>query len=379
MNDQINKALNAMKGKEETKKEDLTAQKHTIDYNKLKKEITSGLTSWNIVGELLTTFLMAIMTLILIGAPTLFDGKFDWSMYGEMSFWSRYITTQIASWFTRIWVYSKRRNNHKKNHTEYKRSYSMITLFTSYDYKVPYIDVSVDKDLKNRKTTAWKNLQKSKLLKYIKKYELTNVVESLNAFQIVDFKGVETFYVKSNISNSKNKKSVLNSLTRSKKRWEKKLIKISFKIQTIFYSMSTEYIEQNFDNIKVKFNNVSRSILQSGIKTPNESLIGYNYDKRTVSTFIKEFIPTFLMFSSISFLLIPLIKGSSFVKDANAWINFGISLSIVVFSGMSIIFTSEDMFERTDLRSILSREATLKKYYEQEIGSINIDKLKEKL
>ena len=317
-------------------------------------------------GEVFFAVILAIITLMLIGLVNLIVGSFDWGMYKTPEFWKVYITTQIGAWFTRIWVFMIRKRYHKRTHKDFRNANDRIEKYVKVDYDTPYIDKNVLQDDFNRKKHAWKNKQKRKLIKLISKYQLTNVLDNLKMYENNDFKGLERFLAQSNI---KYRTTPLNAFKSKIKRidgFEKKLEKVSYKVQSIFYKMSDEYVIQNIDILKVKYNQVSRSILTSGIDVGDSGMIGYNYDKNTATTFVKEFIPMFLMFSAISFLIIPFLKDSSFVKDWEVWGRFIISLFTVVSAGVMMIFSSEELFETTELRSIRAREETLKTYYEKE-------------
>ena len=317
-------------------------------------------------GEVFFAVILAIITLMLIGLVNLIVGSFDWEMYQTPEFWKVYITTQIGAWFTRIWVFMIRKRYHKRTHKDFVNANDRIEKYVKVDYDTPYIDKNVLLDDFNRKKHAWKNKQKRKLIKLISKYQLTNVLDNLKMYENNDFKGLEKFLAQSNIKYRTTPLNVFKSKIKRIKSFEKKLEKVSYKVQSIFYQMSDEYVIQNIDILKVKYNQVSRSILTSGIDVGDSGMIGYNYDKNTATTFVKEFIPMFLMFSAISFLIIPFLKGSEFVKDWEVWGRFIISLFTVVSAGVMMIFSSEELFETTELRSIRAREETLKTYYEKE-------------
>ena len=317
-------------------------------------------------GEVIFAILLAIITLMLIGLVNLIVGGFDWEMYKSPEFWKVYITTQLGAWFTRTWVFIIRKKYHKRTHKDYVNSNDKIEEYVKVDYEKPYIDRNVVLDDFNRKKHAWKNIQKRKLIKIISKYQLTNVLDNLKTYENNDFKGLEQLYVNSNIKYRTTPLNFFKSKNKRIEQFDKKLEKVSYAVQSIFYKMSDDYITQNIDVINVKYNRVNRTILTSGIDVGESGSIGYNYDKNTASTFVKEFIPMFLLFSSITFIILPFLKDSSFVKDWEVWGRFIVSLFTVVSAGVMMIFSSEELFEITELRTAKAREETLKTYYEKE-------------
>lgn len=344
-------------------------QKVAFDIKQLENETKEEKSKRNhIITEIITTIVFALLTLLILGVANLIEGGFDFSMYSSMEFWTTYTTTQIASWFVRIWVWAVRKNYFKKSDSRFLLSNYRIEFFAKADYEKPYIDEEVEKDRFNRKKTAFINQQKRLLIGIIKKYELTNVVKGLNNYINSDFSSLEAFDIESNI---KYRTTIFNWFRSKKSKIDlfvKKLEKVNLKVKDIFYSMSDIYIKQNIDNIKVNFNDVSRSILLSGVSVGSNNLLGNNYEKGTTSKFIKLFMPTFLMFTVLSFLLLPFLAGSEFVRNAEAWGRFILSLFMTTFAGLIMFISSSDLFEETELRSIRAREDTLKNYYYYKIG-----------
>ena len=343
-------------------------QKVKYDIEQLEKETKEPNKKNNaVITEVIITIVFALLTLGILGVANLIEGGFDFSLYSSMAFWTTYTTTQIASWFARIWVWGVRKNHFKRADNRFLLSHHKVEFFSKADYTTPYIDEAIEQDRFNRKKHAFINQQKLILMKLIKKYELTNIVEGLNSYIDSDFQALDEFETESNIKYQVNLLNWFRSKEYKIKSWDKKLVKVNFEVKNIFYTMSETYINQNIDNIKVEFNDVSRSILLSGVSVGGENLLGNNYEKGTTSRFIKLFMPMFLMFTVLSFLLLPFLAGSEFVRSAEAWGKFILSLFMTTVAGLVMFTSSAELFEETELRSLRAREDTLKNYYDKNI------------
>lgn len=335
---------NAEKNNEEKK---LTEEIKNLK-NKIKNEAKQR--SW-FIGEWVLTLFFMIITFFIVGLPSLFEFGWDWSIYASKRFWTNYFMVQTASWFARVWILMLRTRRNEKFDDKYTKSSNEIQGFIDMDAKTPFINYNCRITNKERKIRAWKNKQILTILELSRKISAESIINTIKNIDNID---LEAFEFKSGLI-TKNKKG------KPLKRKIRLIDKNKRTIKELLKTITSEYIETNFDNLKVKYNVESRSVLATGYAPKNENAeLGVSYKKHKAKKFFEKTLPTFLFISAIMFLLVPLLGELS--KDWNAWYQF-ITNSFLVFASASMMWLNADeIFTETDLRVLLAREDTLRRF-----------------
>ena len=345
MNDNLKKIVEKQKKEEEQK--NLVRQFEELK-GKIKKEIKTR--SW-FIGEWLITIFFMILTFFIIGLPSLFKLGWDWSIYASEEFWIRYLTVQVAAWFSRVWILAVKTRRNKHLNPTWLNATESIQTFIDKDKKEPFINYNCDLTNRERKIRVFRNKQKLKILKLSIKYKVDNITNHLSSLSHITFK---PFELKTSINTQKRNK-------KPKKRLLKRLKKVEYKMNALLKTLTIEYINANYDNLKVKYNRVSRSILTSGYSPKEEqNEQGYTYKTKSVKEFFNATLPTFLFMSAIMFLLVPLIGELS--NDWNSWFTFITNVFLVFVSMGTMWLSADELFEKTNLRVLLERDDTLRAF-----------------
>lgn len=345
--------VNLVKRINETKKEILEQTKQNI----------------NVIWEVILTLIFALFTLVILGLTSLFDQGWDWKRFQSAEFWQNYFLIQSATWFSRVWILVIKNKINSRKNTEYIKSKNNIQTYIDKDFAKPFINENVTVADKNRKIRAWKNKQKLKILKISKKHRVENI---LNAIDLPLNLDEEAFLIKTRIKTQPNKENPLFVI-----KWfywfrKRHVEKVQYKLNALLRTIQDDYISKNLDNLKVKYNKITRSTVTSG-HTPKRDRndLGYSFKENTVSAFLNATLPTFLLVSVFMFLILPLTGQMN--KDADSWYRFTINVFLVFISAGMMWYTADELFVRTKLRVIREREDTLKTFYNNTIKNIKIE------
>lgn len=318
---------------------------------------------WNTIGEVVFNILLAIMTLAILGLFELFKPDWDWSIYTEAAFWIGYAITQSASWFSRIWVYVVRIKHHTAHDQTYLLQETKLQKYVDIDFENPFIAEEAEIENTKRKKRAWLNKQKRKLIKYTNKYQIINILETVNHIEDFDFKN-ERFKLESAREIVKHKKVyewllslVFMSFKQRTKRWEKKQIKINRKLNRILETITEKWCEVNLDTVKVKYHKVSKTILCSGYMPSRSDDNTPDYKSNSAKVFFEATLPSFVFMSFLMFLIVPL--QGDLAKDASAWFSYIFKVLLVFISAALMWYKTPILFKKTVLKSILERVSTI--------------------
>lgn len=351
-----NKNLETMVKEQEQQQKQKEVSKR---YNELRENLRKELKrSSRNVGQILITISFMLLTLIIVGLPTLFTMGWDWSIYASKTFWLNYFTVQLASWFTRVWILTIKNDKNKLENSMWLKTTDSIQEFVEKDKVEPFINYNCEITNKNRKIRVYRNIKKMKILKLSMKYKVENILNRLERHTTTS---VEPFKLKSSIITHNeikkpNKAQLLIYAFR-----KKKLKKVEVKINKLLELISDVYINSNLDNLKVKYNKESRSVLTTGFAPKSENAeLGYSYKERSLKEFLSATMPMFLFVSAIMFLIVPLLGDIN--NDWNSWYKFITNVFLVVVSAGTMWYTADDLFVKTKLRVLVERDDTLRTF-----------------
>lgn len=309
-------------------------------------------------GEVFNIIVFATLSLVPLGLITLVDAKWDWSTYATWEFWIDYLTVQGVAWYVRIWVSRTRMRNLKFSNQIYITKENNIQDLVDKDYEKPFIDEHATLDDETRKIRAWERKNKIKLLKMTNKHRINNLTSYVKTFLNEQNGILKPFELES------DKKYRLKWLNRL---WVKKQAKINAKINSLIHKLAKEWITQNINTQKVKYNRVSKTILISGLVPSTKKGDDADYKTNSSKVFLKRTLPSFIFTAAFMFLILPLF-GSGFSKEITAWLKFITKVIMIASSGIMMWLSSPDMFKETEIKATSERETTLNKYYKSSIG-----------
>ena len=343
------------------KEQEQKEQKQEISkkYNELREKIRNEMKrSSRNVGQILITISFMLLTLVIVGLPTLFTMGWDWSIYASEEFWVNYLTVQLASWFTRVWILTIKNNRNKIQNSIWLKTTDSIQEFLEKDKVEPFINYNCEITNKNRKIRAYRNVKKMEILKLSMKYQVENILNRLERHTTV---AKDPFKLKSSIITHKENKNENKLELFIYARRKKKLKKVEAKINKLLELISDEYINSNLDNLKVKYNKESRSVLTTGFAPKSENAeLGYSYKEKSLKEFLSATMPMFLFVSAIMFLIVPLLGDIN--NDWNSWYRFITNVFLVVVSAGTMWYTADDLFVKTKLRVLTERDDTLRTF-----------------
>lgn len=324
-----------------------------------------------VLMDALTVFLYSVITLLVLGIYEVFKAGFDWSIYASWAFWTDWLVVQVGSWFTRVWVYQLKSNKFMEEHEIFNKDKDKIQNFVDIDYTTPFIDTNVVLDDKNRKVRAWKNKIKRKIVKLSNKYEVLHIVNYYNSLNSVENTKREPFVLETNIKTpftTKKREIAYKWLTfgwYTKKRWERKFVKVENKLNDLFNKLTDDYISNNLDNLKVRYARVSRSLLVSGHQPKQQNISEPTYKNNSTTTFFKHTLPSFLMITVFMFLIVPIQAEN--LGDIEMWLRLILKIALVAMAGLGILLKSKEIFNETYVRATSERANTLNNYYKKHI------------
>ena len=325
------------------------------------------------VGELFNILVFAVVSLVPIGLLTLLDPNWDWSMYLTALFWIDYLTIQGVSWYGRWWIFSTRVRYLLLVDKTYLTNEKNIQEFVDKDFEEPFIEKYADEDNHDRKVRAWRRKIKTKLIRLNNRWHINNMASHFKITQNGENIVSKPFELKSDKLYLRSLKKrfwrIFNGFVKFRNwRINRKITKINNKVNAKFEKLTTEWIDNNLDTIKIKYSKVSKSILVNGF-TPNQTVNDEaNYKTESAKVFLSSTMPMFIFVSFIMFLIVPLF-GSGLSKDLNAWGMFLTKVALVASSIFMVWINSRKLFRATEVKASGERSGTLNKYYKKHEAS----------
>jgi hypothetical protein len=299
------------------------------------------------VGELFNILVFAVVSLVPIGLLTLLDPNWDWSKYATWLFWVDYLTIQAVSWYGRWWMFTTRVRYLVLVDVSYKKNETQIQDFVDKDFEEPFIEQYAEEDNHDRKVRAWRRKVKSKLIRINNRWHINNMATHFKITQNGEINASQPFELKSD---------------KKIREWRKR--RLEAKISGLFEKLTTKWIDNNLDTIKVRYSKVSKTILVNGFNPSQTVNDEANYKTESAKVFLSSTMPMFIFVSFIMFLIVPLF-GSGLSKDLNAWGMFLTKVALVASSIFMVWLNSRKLFKATEVKAISERNSTLNTYHKK--------------
>lgn len=323
--------------KSDIPKTEVPSLEKLIKRNEQREKVDSKLKSgFTFFIRLLPLLMINILALFIIGLDNFLEGKWNWSIFSQASFWYSYFSFQTANWLVAISfltsVIKKLKNNVKK----YLENLDMIQSMVDSDHDSPFITKQAEIETLLRK----KEMLEMSVYSQMHKLSVKHNIKSIEKFL---------------------RESDIKSLPYRKKRLYRRL-------HTLKLMLSDEWQRDYLKSHKVQYPRVTRSLLTSGF-SPRIKDGQYNtYKTNVVSTASKMIAPNTITASLLGFIL---LSFQFIPKDANltTWIKFAVQIFLIVWNTMTTMTLVHTIFVLTYLRSSEERSSDLKRLKNREANN----------
>lgn len=322
---------------DELAKKETKIEKTYEAYNQFKDVSTKqGKKVGDFVSKYWEQITSLIMAFILIGVQQLAEANFNPKFFLDPDFWYEYIPYVMAIWI----IISSTVNGNKKWQSEvhgvYIKTKDDIQKHVDDNRVNPYIYEGSKIIDRRRKIEAWKSKISGKIDKLRRKSRITsidNLKDFLNNDDIIIKLKIKVF------QKARNKR-------------------LRDRFKELFEYLGNEYIEQNFNNLKVKYNRVTETVLASGLKPRFGGLGDSDFQEHNTRELFNEFGVGFIVTSLLTAVIIALDLQQ---KDASitTWITFGFKALMLYTYYFRASARSKPIFEKTSLKALSERLSML--------------------
>lgn len=296
------------------------------------------------LGDILYFSMFSLLIVGMLGIFELLDASYDKNMFASALFWADYGILQGSIWAVRVMVKKLGDRKEMRNNLVYITYQENIQDKVNIDKETPFIDKNAQLDDINRKVKAFRNKQKLRIINLGLKHKINNLFQYLKDIESIAIDDLKPFELLSDKKLSDRKTNALNS-----------------KINELSRTLTNEWIAQNIDTQRVKYNKVSRAILTNGIVATSNNKEGEDFKEHSTKEFFKNTLPSFIL--SLLFMLLILPLDGKFKSDAGAWFKLITKLGLVFFSGFMMWVDNPELFKRTKIKAISERSNKLNQYY----------------
>lgn len=296
------------------------------------------------IADIIFFIFYALIVFSMIGLLELIDASYDKNMFSSPAFWVDYASLQTAMWTSRILIRKMGDRREYRNNILYIDYQKNIKSKIDKDEETPFIDELSQIERRERKISAFKNQQRLKIINIAMKYQITNIFSGLKSIETTKIEDLERFELTSDKNIRKRKEKRLNT-----------------KLNQLLKTLTNEWIEENIETQKVKFNDISRAILTSGVISSKSDENNEDFKDNATREFIKMTVPSALFAMAFTFLVLPL-RGD-FIKEISAWFKFIVKIMMIFFTSLMMWFDNPTLFDRTKNKAMGERSNKLNQYY----------------
>lgn len=306
----------------------------------------------NVFLRYLPEILMILLSSTLIGIQQFADANWNWRAIFEATFWYEYIPYVMALWIVLISAINGKIKYLLVNDLMYLDLNETIQKYIDNDTNGEITKIA-NKEDRERKIKKYIEKKSYELEKNLKKYNINTiqVLEVYLGLKTLDYLNVET-----DENQTKLNLLMLNGIKIPKRK--ENLIKT--KLLGLYNELQHDYIEKNIDNIKIKYNRVTYTILTNGKTKSN------NYDGDTtlkenlgVEIFSEFGVFQFIMMGAMVFWLAMELTLKE--PSMETVIRFGTKLLMLVWNYIQASFRTPIIFKNTYIRATRERLQILQK------------------
>ena len=303
-------------------------------YNKVS-EVTSGKAegalSW--FQKYFTQIALAVLAFVMIGFQQFVDANFDIWFFLRASFWLEYITFITAQWIILFAVVTGNIKWLSEIEKDFLKEIDLIQAHVDRDSKTPYIALGVKDADKERKINAYRIKVSRQIEKIIKKHSFGT------------FSQLELF-----VQENKECKTEIKSKT--------KATKLRRKLENLLQTFDDEWIDENIQNIKVKYTQVTESGLINGFVPRSKETYVPTFKENLGDTMISEFGYGQIVAMIIGLIVLAL-DVSSKPASVETWAIFIFKATMLYFAYFRGNARSKIIFKKTTLKAMQERRKEL--------------------
>ncbi len=339
------------------------------NYNEFKEK-TENITTQAIsfTNKYLEQIISLVVAFLLIGIQQFAEPNFDPWFFLRAKFWYEYIPYVIAIW---IIINSTLTGNFKwiiEVHQLYDKTKSQLQQHVDNDKQTPFIHAGCKSLDRKRKISAWKTKISTEIEKKRKKYKIASpsaLREFLGYTKVsldAQNEPLEVFVVGDD--------KLVHFRIKLFKKARKERLRKSFTY--LLNLLDDKYIEDNINNLKVKYNKVNESVLISGITPSSSRHNESDYKEKYASTVFDEFGVGFIVMALLSAVILALDLTTKGATTAT-WVFFIFKAFMLYTYYFKASARSKPIFEKTVLKALMERERTLSELWNNKEKKANLN------
>jgi len=341
--------------KKNEKHEDLV-RKLAVGKGKAKEEAPRVIKKARFFAPLIIS---STISLILIGLMEAVTTSFGWNFITSPSFWYRFLVFQFANIMLTLTITITLTKLKRQKDEKYNKNREELQEIAEYDKDEPFLDEETLEEDIRRKTNAWKNKIKRKREKWrLKIGDVTKISEPIEQNSEIievetksDLTQIETFLINHDNFTLKEIKIGVRvyRVALIPFEWHRviKNKKTKKNILKYNYMLGDEYIVENIESLKIKYNSVSKSKLLSDVSVNvdenGDEPLNINRTKMLVKKYGVKMLTT---------ALITAFTGSMILEAQSlglaGWVNIATKIFILAINSFFAIIDNDDYFQATD-------------------------------
>jgi len=296
--------------------------------------------------------LMVTFSFLLIGIQQFAEPQFNPLLFLKAQFWYDYLPFVTALWLILFATTSGSFKVYMEIDPLYIKLKNQIQDHVDSDSKTPFIEMGCKLDDRDRKKRAFKRQKSRELAKKIKRYNIgtfDNLVKYLKIGEL-DEKGQTVIL-------SQQDTLLLNGIRVSKRK--EKRVKAS--LRALYDMLSDDYVDKVIDNIKIKYSQVTTSLLINGFSPRTKETYEPNFKANDQVEVISEFAVGQIVTMVMMFVILSL---DLMTKEATmaTFVFFVLKMFQLTWTYLKASMRSKPIFERTFIKALQERENTLNGY-----------------
>ena len=344
-----------MMKQEEKEKNESKVEKIRDTYNAMvdkQQEVSEKAFNW--FQKYGTQIIMVISSFLMIGIQQFAEPQFDPYFFMIAKFWCEYLPFITATWLILFATTTGAFKIYMEIDHSYTELESQIQDHVNEDSKNPFIKKGALLEDRENKKRAYKRKLSRELSKKMKKYGIGTFDVLVIYLGLVEPKkdddgniGISTELLLKGIKiKPKRENAVKGSL------------------QALYEMLSDEYLEANIDNVRIKYTQVTPTLLTHGFSPRTKETYEPNYQANDKSQIIQEFGVGQIATMIIMFVLLSLDLVSKETSWAT-WVFFGLKAFQLLWAYLKGSARAKVLFKRTHVKALQERANSLNEYRRQ--------------
>ncbi len=298
-----------------------------------------------------TQILMVVSSFIMIGVQQFAEPKFDPYFFTRPRFWYEYLPFITATWLILFATTTGAFKVYMETDRAYLNLERSIQDHVDEDSKNPFIKKGALHEDRDNKKRAYKRKITRQLARQMKKY-------GIGTFDVlIIYLGL----IKPKTDDEGNMDVSTDLLLKGIKIPPKREKRVQAHLQALYEMLSDEYLEANIDNIKIRYTQVTPTLLTHGFSPRTKETYEPNYQANDKSQIIQEFGYGQIVTMIVMFILLSLDLVSKETSWAT-WVFFSLKAFQLLWAYLKGSARAKPLFKRTHVKALQERENSLNDY-----------------